>query len=106
MYLFLFQERTFNSSPNCDDVIVNTFAYGHPGMSNITHTYVPELELTKKLVIQGPHMVSGTRCLAWSDQLKKWSESRAGSLKDRCPVGHRARGEFPDVLRRHNKGLI
>ena len=40
-------------------------------------------------------MVSGTRCPAWSDQLKKWSESRAAAPKGRCPVGHR--GEFPDV---------
>ena len=36
-----------------------------------------------------------------SDQ---WSESRAAAPKGRCPVGHR--GEFPDVLRRHIKGLI
>ena len=48
-------------------------------------------------------MVSGTRCPARSDQLKKWSESRAAAPKGRCPVGHR--GEFPDVLRRHIKGL-
>ena len=40
-------------------------------------------------------MVSGTRCPAWSDQLKKWSGSRAAAPKGRCPVGHR--GEFPDV---------
>ena len=46
-----------------------------------------------KLVIQGSHMVSGTRCPAWSDQQKKWSESRAAAPKGRCPVGHR--GEFP-----------
>ena len=58
----------------------------------------------KELVIQGSHMVSGTRCPAWSDQLKKWSESRAAAPKGRCPVGHG--GEFPDVLRRHIKGLI
>ena len=57
-----------------------------------------------KPVIQGSHMVSGTRCPAWSDQLKKWSESRAAAPKGRCPVGHR--GEFPDVLRRHNQELI
>ena len=44
-----------------------------------------------------------TRCPAWSDQVKKWSESRAAAPKGRCPVGHR--GEFPDVLRRHIKGL-
>ena len=31
--------------------------------------------------IQGSHMVSGTRCPAWSDQLKKWSESRAAAPK-------------------------
>ena len=49
----------------------------------------------KELVIQGLHMVSGTRCPAWSDQLKKWSESRAAAPKGRCPVGHR--GEFPYV---------
>ena len=58
-----------------------------------------EREKKSKLVIQGSHMVSGTRCPAWSDQLKKWSESRAAAPKGRCPVGHR--GEFPDVLRRH-----
>ena len=28
-------------------------------------------------VIQGLHMVSGTRCPALSDRVKKWSESRA-----------------------------
>ena len=58
---------------------------------------------TVKQVIQGSHMVSGTRCPARSDQLKKYSESRAAAPKGRCPVGHR--GEFPDVLRRHIKGL-
>ena len=57
----------------------------------------------KELVIQGSHMVSGTRCPARNDQLKKYSESRAAAPKGRCPVGHR--GEFPDVLRRHIKGL-
>jgi len=30
-------------------------------------------------VIQGSHMVSGTRCPAWSDLLKQWSESRAAA---------------------------
>ena len=34
-------------------------------------------------------MVSGTLCPAWSDQLKKWSESRAAAPKSQCPVGHR-----------------
>ena len=53
----------------------------------------------RKQVIQGSHMVSGTRCPAWSDYLKKWSESRAAAPKGRCPVGHR--GEFPYVLRGH-----
>ena len=57
------------------------------------------MERKKELVIQGSHMVSGTRCPAWSDQLMKWSESRAAASKGRCPVGHR--GEFPDVLRGH-----
>ena len=56
-----------------------------------------ELKKGKKLVIQGSHMVSGTRCPAWSDQVKKWKESRAAAPKGQCPVGHR--GEFPDVLR-------
>ena len=50
-------------------------------------------------VIEGLHMVSGTRCPAWSDELKKWSESRAAAPKSRCPVGHR--GEFIHILRRH-----
>ena len=59
--------------------------------------------ISAKQVIQGLHMVSGTRCPAWSDQLKRWSESRAAAPKDRCPVGHR--GEFPYVLRRHISGL-
>ena len=48
-------------------------------------------------------MVSGTRCPAWSDQLKRWSESRAAAPKGRCPAGHR--GEFPDVLRGNISGL-
>ena len=39
----------------------------------------------KKLVIQVSHMVSGTRCPAWSDQLKQWSGSRAVAPKGRCP---------------------
>ena len=34
-----------------------------------------------KQVIQGSHMVSGTRCPAWRDWLKKWSESRAAASK-------------------------
>ena len=49
-----------------------------------------------QLVIQGSHMVSGTRCPAGSDPVKKWSEGRAAAPKGRCPVEHR--GEFPDVL--------
>ena len=49
-----------------------------------------------KLVIQGLHMVSDTRCPAGSDSVMKWSESRAAAPKGRCPVEHR--GEFPDVL--------
>ena len=57
----------------------------------------------EKQVIQGLHMVSATRCPAWSDQLKRWSESRAAAPKGRCPVGHR--GEFPYVLRRHISGF-
>ena len=43
----------------------------------------------KKLVIQGLHMVSGTRCPAGTDPVKKWSEGRAAAPKGRCPVGHR-----------------
>ena len=31
-----------------------------------------------------------------SDQLKKWSESRAAAKKGQCPIEHR--GEFPDVI--------
>ena len=42
----------------------------------------------RELVIQGSHMVSGTRCPAWSNQLKRWSGSRAAAPKGRCPVGH------------------
>ena len=48
-------------------------------------------------------MVSGTRCPAWSDQVKWWSESRAAASKGRCLVGHRS--EFPDVLRGNISGL-
>ena len=57
----------------------------------------------RELVIQGSHMVSGTRCPAGSDSVMKWSESRAAAPKGRCPVEHR--GEFPDVLRGHISGL-
>ena len=32
-----------------------------------------------QLVIQGLHMVSGTRCPAVSDPVRKWSESRAAA---------------------------
>ena len=42
--------------------------------------------IEKKLVIQGSHMVSGARCPAWSDQLKKWSESRAEQRPQRADV--------------------
>ena len=52
-----------------------------------------------KLVIQGSHMVSGTRFPAGSDPVKKWSESRAAAPKVQCPVGQK--GEFPDIPRRH-----
>ena len=48
-----------------------------------------------KLVIQGSHMVSGTRCPAGKDAVKKGSESRAVVLKGQCPVEHM--GEFRDV---------
>ena len=50
-----------------------------------------------KLVIQGSHMVSGTRCPAWSDPVKKWSVSEVAALKGHGPVEHRSK--FPDVLR-------
>ena len=33
-------------------------------------------------------MVSGTRCLVQSNQLKNWSESRAAAPKSQHPVGH------------------
>ena len=36
-------------------------------------------EKREQLVIQGSHMVSGTRCPAWSDKLQKWSESSAAA---------------------------
>ena len=62
------------------------------------------MERKKELVIQGSHMVSGTRCPAGSDPVKRWSESRAAAPKGRCPVEHR--GEFPDVLRGCISGLI
>ena len=42
-------------------------------------------------------MVSGTRCPAWSDQVKKWIESRAGARKGRYPLGYR--GKFSDILK-------
>ena len=48
-----------------------------------------------KLVIQGSHMVSGTRCPAGSDLVKRLRESRAAAPKGQCPVEHR--GEFRDV---------
>ena len=57
----------------------------------------------KKPVIQGSHMVSGTRCPAWSDPVKKWSESRVAALKGHGPVEHRS--EFPDVLKGYISGL-
>ena len=62
-----------------------------------------EEKAREELVIQRSHMVSGTRCPAWSDQLKKWRKSRAAAPKGRCPVEHR--GEFPYVLRGHIPGL-
>ena len=62
-----------------------------------------EEEEEEKLVIQGSHMVSGTRCPAGSGPVQRWSESRAAAPKGRCPVEHR--GEFrdvrPSVLRGH-----
>ena len=41
-------------------------------------------------------MVSGTRCPAGSDPVKKWNESRAVAPKGLCPVRHRS--EFPDMI--------
>ena len=43
--------------------------------------HAPPLHTYTQQVIQGLHMVSGTRCPAKSDQLKKWSESRAAAQK-------------------------
>ena len=60
------------------------------------HPRSPSANKYTQLVIQVSHMVSGTWCLAWSDQQKDWSESRALASKGRCPVGHM--GEFPDIL--------
>ena len=56
----------------------------------------------RKQLIQGSHMVSGSGCPARSDQVKKWSESRAAALKSQCPFEHKK--EFPDVLRGHISG--
>ena len=49
-----------------------------------------------QLVIQGSHMVSGSRCPAGSDPVENWSESWAAASKGRCPVEHK--GEFQNVL--------
>ena len=46
-------------------------------------------QMKLQLVIQGSHMVSGTRCPAGSDPVMKWSESKAAAPKGRCPVKHR-----------------
>ena len=40
-------------------------------------------------VIQGSHMVSGTRCPAWTDLPWLRSGSRAAAPKGRCPIEHR-----------------
>ena len=37
------------------------------------------MRVCNKLIIQGSHMVSGTRCPAWSDQVKKCIENRAAA---------------------------
>ena len=44
--------------------------------------------MEKKLVIQGSHMVSGTRCHAGSDPVKRWSESRAAACPSVRPEPH------------------
>ena len=46
----------------------------------------------KEPVIQKSLMFIGAHSPARSDQMKKWSESKAAVPKGRCPVGHR--GEF------------
>ena len=58
-----------------------------------------------KQVIQGLLIVSGTRCPAWSDQLNKWSESRAVAPKGKCPVGHRGEFPYPSILKGQILGL-
>ena len=45
-------------------------------MNKLSFSSVLDRNIRRELVIQGSHMVNGTRCPAWSDQLKKWSESR------------------------------
>ena len=52
--------------------------------------FIPLLS-DSQLVIKGSHMVSGTRCPARSDPVKKWSESRAAAPKGQCPVTGRAK---------------
>ena len=52
----------------------NIVADGWAGASNPhPHPMPPPPTHIPKLVIQGSHMVSGTRCPAWSDPVKKWS---------------------------------
>ena len=79
------------------------------GLQNIRKRLVMENKeqegAVSELVIQGSHMVGGTRCPAGSDPVKKWSESRAAAPKGRCPVEHRGNFNFPDVLRGHISGL-
>ena len=64
-----------------------------PGPHKLLQACHPRIQ-----VIQGLHMVSGTQCTAWSDQLRKQSESRAATLKGQCLVGGHW-GEFPYILR-------
>ena len=54
----------------------------HAGRTEIELTLQRDYSL--KLVIQGLHMVSDTRCPAWSDQLKKCS----GSYEQRLNVAY------------------
>ena len=49
-------------------------------------------------------MVSGTRCPAWSDQVKKKGESRAAAPKGRCSEGHRGEPLRTSICQRADFG--
>ena len=93
------KHRTFFTGFSCCKIRMHSHIFdckgGHPRHMCLFPLFIDAAKEKKnkqkekkmrKLVVQGSHMVSSTRCPALSNHLNMWSESRAAALKGRLEV--------------------